>query len=96
MGNVAIGENNLVHIIFFNQLGQLFLRIYRDSFGVISPSDTSRVYPAFNIGYLCSGKCYHLVVAIAAEIGIKIMKIPAGCSHYDYALFFHFTYLFSL
>jgi len=89
MGHIGISEDDLIDLMFPDQVYQRILRHDRDTLGVQAAGQLSRVGSAFNIRNLCSRECHHLVVLVVAEIDIEVVKVAAGRAHDNHTTPFH-------
>ena len=71
---------------------KLILVMYWNSIGIEFASQLRRVLSTIDIRNLCSRKCDYLIVGIASEIGVEIVKIAACCADNDNFLRFYKIY----
>ena len=81
MRHIAVGEDDLVHLVLVDQVDQFALGVDRDAFWVQLASQFGRVGAAFDIGDLGGGESDHLVIRVVAEEDVEIVEVASGGAH---------------
>jgi hypothetical protein len=90
MGDIAVGKGHQIHMIFFYEIDEPTLRVYRDAFRICLPCQFVGIETVVYKGYLRCGKCHDPIAGVLSEIDVEVVKIPAGSAHDD-DIFSHFT-----
>ena len=77
---VAVGKNAGLYFQLPDQFTQLFLSINGNSFWIEFSRKFGRVSPSVYVRDLGCGEGHHLVFFVIPEIGVEIVKVPAGCA----------------
>ena len=83
VGDVTVGKDRLVHLMFLDEFCQPFFGVYGDSFGLIGTSQFWGILSFVNARNLCGGEGYYVILFVVSEVDVEIVEISAGSSHYD-------------
>ena len=89
IGDVAVGENNLVDVVLLDQLGDAGLLEDGDSLGIEPAGQGGRILAARDVGDLRGSEGDDLVVGVVAEVGVEVVEIPSRRARDDHFLSGH-------
>ena len=83
MGDVAVGEEDVVDGEFGDERGELALRVDRDAVGVARPGEHRGERPAVDAGNLRGGEGDDLDGRVVLQRDQEVVEVATGGSHDD-------------
>src|SRR4030042_3161340 len=83
MGNVAVGEMDIIHCVLGDEGVEVRLGVDRDTLGVELARELGRVFAALDVRDLGGGEGDNLVGRVVAEIYVEVVEVPSGGAHDD-------------
>ena len=83
VGDVAVGEMDVVDLVGGDELVELGLGVDRDALGIELAGQGRGILAAFDVRDLGGGEGDDLVVGIVAEEGVEVVEVAPGGAHDD-------------
>jgi len=84
VGDVGVGEHDLVHFVEADQVDELTLGNDRDALGISLPGEPGRVGAPVDVRDLGRGECDHVHIGVGTEDDVERVEVtPAGTGDDD-------------
>ena len=95
VGNITVGEDRGINLVFFHQAFEIFFFENRDSRGIKRPGQFSGIPPVSDAGNLVGGEGYDVVLRVAAKHYVEIVEVSSSRAENQNLFRFH-SYSFGL
>jgi len=87
VGYITVREHTLVRLQFLDQLGQVLLRIDRNSVGIQLAGQLGMILPPGNVRDLRGSEGNYIKSLVVSLVAVEVVEIPPGCSYDDHISF---------